>query len=173
MATRREAAGTGYSSMTVIFKTAGFAGSGQHAVISASPLHGILPPWHNATTYGWIAFHAVAGKNPGKDVPLVPTAEETAMCALERPIHPMPEDVDARLEARGLREAYDARPPYQRNDYLGWIGRAARPETREKRIAQMLDELEGGDSYMGMAWRPAARSARVDGPGPGAGGGAD
>lgn len=48
--------------------------------------------------------------------------------------------------------AYDARPPYQRNDYIGWIDRAKRPETRTKRIAQMLAELEQGDVYMKMEW---------------------
>ena len=54
---------------------------------------------------------------------------------LKRPLHPMPEDVADRLSAAGLRAAYDARPPYQRNDYLSWIDRARRPGTREKRIA--------------------------------------
>lgn len=72
---------------------------------------------------------------------------------LKRQIQPMPQDVAARLEARGLARAHAARPPYQRNDYLAWIARAKRPETREKRIAQMLDELEGGQLYMKMPWR--------------------
>jgi len=51
------------------------------------------------------------------------------------------------------RAAYDVRPSYQRNDYIGWITRAKRPETRQKRLDQMLDELEKGDVYMKMAWR--------------------
>lgn len=70
----------------------------------------------------------------------------------------MPDDIAARLDALGLRAAYDARPPYQRNDYLGWIARAKRPETREKRVAQMLDELADGTLYMKMRWSPASRS---------------
>ena len=65
----------------------------------------------------------------------------------------MPEDVRAVLDGRGLRNAYDARPPYQRNDYVGWIERARRPATRLRRIEQMLDELEAGDRYMKMPWR--------------------
>ena len=73
--------------------------------------------------------------------------------SLTRPIQPMPEDIADRLQSEGLRAAYDARPPYQRNDYLGWIARAKRPETRQKRIAQMLAELAAGDTYMKMAWR--------------------
>lgn len=76
------------------------------------------------------------------------------MTALQRPRHPMPSDIEERLASCDLREAYDARPAYQRNDYLGWIERAKRPETREKRLSQMLSELEAGDRYMNMAWRP-------------------
>lgn len=72
--------------------------------------------------------------------------------ALTRPIQAMPEDIATRLDATALRVAYDARPPYQRNDYLAWIARAKRPETREKRIVQMLEELTAGDVYMKMAW---------------------
>lgn len=72
---------------------------------------------------------------------------------LTRDTHPMPDDVAARLAAAGLRAAYDARPAYQRNDYLGWIARAKRAETREKRIAQMLGELAGGRLYMKMVWK--------------------
>ncbi|WP_281396798.1 YdeI/OmpD-associated family protein [Mesorhizobium silamurunense] len=64
----------------------------------------------------------------------------------------MPEDVRAVLAERGLMAAYDARPDYQRNDYLGWIVRAKRPETRRKRLNQMLDELALGSVYMNMAW---------------------
>lgn len=71
---------------------------------------------------------------------------------LKRALHPMPEDVRAALDERGLMPAYRARPPYQRNDYLGWIGRAKREPTRHKRLAQMLDELARGDVYMHMAW---------------------
>jgi len=75
--------------------------------------------------------------------------------ALTRAQHPMPDDIDRRLAEAGLRPAYDARPAYQRNDYLGWIGRAKRAATREARIVQMLDELRGGRLYMKMLWRKA------------------
>lgn len=72
---------------------------------------------------------------------------------LKRRRHPMPADVRDALVRHGLVERYRARPPYQRNDYLGWIGRAKRPETREKRLAQMLEELAAGDRYMRMPYR--------------------
>jgi uncharacterized protein YdeI (YjbR/CyaY-like superfamily) len=64
----------------------------------------------------------------------------------------MPELVRKALGAGGLRAAYDARPPYQRNDYLGWINRAKKMETKLRRLQQMLDELEAGDRYMRMRW---------------------
>jgi uncharacterized protein YdeI (YjbR/CyaY-like superfamily) len=64
----------------------------------------------------------------------------------------MPDLVREALDQRGLREKYDARPPYQRNDYLLWINKAKRDETRQKHLAQMLDELEAGGVYMGMIW---------------------
>ncbi|WP_246225910.1 hypothetical protein [Chelativorans xinjiangense] len=32
--------------------------------------------------------------------------------ALQRPLNPMPDDVRAELETRGLMAAYEARPPY-------------------------------------------------------------
>lgn len=66
----------------------------------------------------------------------------------------MPDYVEQALDAQGLRDAYDRRPWYQRNDYLGWITRAKREETRRKRLQQMLEELRSGDVYMKMDWRP-------------------
>ena len=68
--------------------------------------------------------------------------------------HPMPAFIREALVARGLMEAYRLRPPYQQNDYIGWITRARLESTRQKRLAQMLDELEGGTRYMKMAWHP-------------------
>lgn len=65
----------------------------------------------------------------------------------------MPAFVREVLVRRNLMDAYGARPPYQQNDYVGWITRAKRPQTREKRLAQMLDELAGGDRYMNMPYR--------------------
>lgn len=69
-----------------------------------------------------------------------------------RPREDMPDFVREALEARGLRAQYEARPPYQRNDYLMWINKAQREETKRKRLDQMLDELTGGGVYMRMKW---------------------
>ncbi|MEN9706570.1 MAG: hypothetical protein RIS31_136 [Actinomycetota bacterium] len=62
----------------------------------------------------------------------------------------MPEEILVLLRSEKLYEDYLARPAYQQNDYLGWISRAAREETRIKRINQMLDELRAGGVYMKM-----------------------
>ena len=52
-----------------------------------------------------------------------------------------------------LTATYPARPPYQRNDAVGWINRAAKPETQQQRLAQVIDERAAGDRYMNMAYK--------------------
>ena len=74
-----------------------------------------------------------------------------------RPRYPMPKFMRDALDQEGLMDAYNARPPYQRNDYIGWITRAKREETKQKRLNQMLDELEIGGVYMKMEWNPKER----------------
>jgi len=66
----------------------------------------------------------------------------------------MPELIRDAINARRLMDAYHARPAYQRNDYIGWITRAKFEATKQKRLNQMLDELEGGKLYMNMKWNP-------------------
>ncbi len=68
----------------------------------------------------------------------------------------MPDFVRDALEAEKLMQAYNERPPYQRNDYLGWIAKGKRQATQEKRLRQMLDELQQGGIYMKMD-HPASR----------------
>ena len=72
---------------------------------------------------------------------------------LKRPKHRMPADVRKALVAAGLLDRYGARPDYQRNDYIGWIIRAVRDETRAERLNQMLQELKAGDRYMKMVFK--------------------
>ncbi len=74
--------------------------------------------------------------------------------AARREIHPMPDYVMKALEHENLFEAYESRPPYQQNDYIGWITGAKRDDTRAARLAQMLDELRNDDRYMKMAYKP-------------------
>ena len=77
---------------------------------------------------------------------------------LKRARYAMPGFVQNALVEQGLMEAYQKRPPYQRNDYIGWITRAKRQATIDKRLAQMLAELERGDKYMKMDYLPKQRS---------------
>jgi len=72
---------------------------------------------------------------------------------LKRKIHPMPDYIIAALRKEDLMELYNKRPPYQQNDYIGWITRGKQEANREKRLRQMLDELRSGNAYMGMAYK--------------------
>jgi uncharacterized protein YdeI (YjbR/CyaY-like superfamily) len=75
------------------------------------------------------------------------------MSNLKRPQYPMPNDIALALIDARLIEAYRARPDYQQNDYIAWITRAKRDETRQKRLQQMLQELKRGHLYMKMAYK--------------------
>lgn len=66
--------------------------------------------------------------------------------------YPMPDDIAHTLESNNVLEAYNSRPPYQKNDYIGWITSAKQEETRQKRLEQMIDELKKGNVYMKMKW---------------------
>ena len=79
---------------------------------------------------------------------------------LKRPRYAMPTFVRQALEQAELRDAYEGRPPYQRNDYLWWITTAKREKTQRNRLTQMLDELALGDVYMNMPWRPQPQPSR-------------
>ena len=83
---------------------------------------------------------------------------KTDFSNLSRPIHPLPDFVLKALTERKLLSAYQQRPPYQQNDYIGWINRAKRFQTKQKRLDQMLDELERGDVYMRMDYKPRKTS---------------
>lgn len=70
-----------------------------------------------------------------------------------REVHAMPDFIRAALENAKLLDAYEARPPYQRNDYIGWITDAKRDQTRDVRLKQMLAELRSADRYMKMPYK--------------------
>jgi uncharacterized protein YdeI (YjbR/CyaY-like superfamily) len=74
---------------------------------------------------------------------------------------PMPGNVRGALAKRKLTEAFEARPDYQRNDYLKWISSANGPTTKQQRIDQMLDELEKGGLFKGEPWTPPPAVAKA------------
>jgi uncharacterized protein YdeI (YjbR/CyaY-like superfamily) len=84
-------------------------------------------------------------------------AMSDASSRLKRAVYPMPDFVGEALKEAKLEAAYAARPPYQRNDYIGWFTRAKLPETQQKRLSQMLDELARGDAYMNMPYRSKSK----------------
>lgn len=70
-----------------------------------------------------------------------------------RPRWEIPASMAEALHREGLQGAYDARPPYQRNDYISWITGAKQASTQERRLGQMLEELRTGDAYMGRPYK--------------------
>jgi hypothetical protein len=70
----------------------------------------------------------------------------------------MPYFVKQALEERGLMAKYQERPAYQQNDYIGWINNANLQEMKEKRLHQMLEELEEGGIYMKMSHSPSRKN---------------
>lgn len=73
---------------------------------------------------------------------------------LKRPKQAMPGFVKQALKKKGLLEAYKKRPEYQQDEYIGWINEAKLPDTKQKRLNQVLDELEKGGVFMGVVHPP-------------------
>lgn len=69
----------------------------------------------------------------------------------------MPVFVKNALEAQGLIKDFEKRPAYQQNDYIGWINKAKRDSTKQKRLEQMLEELKQGGVYMKMSHPASAK----------------
>ncbi len=70
----------------------------------------------------------------------------------------MPEYIRRALEQHNVVCDYEARPAYQQNDYIGWIERAKKQETKEKRLRQMIEELKAGGVYMKMKHPASAKN---------------
>ncbi len=76
---------------------------------------------------------------------------------LKRQRNKMPGFVRKALQESNLARDFEQRPAYQQNDYIGWINRAKKQETKDKRLKQMLDELEQGGVYMKMKHAASAK----------------
>ena len=81
------------------------------------------------------------------------TIEDGKAARLTRPVYLIPDFVREALVKHQLVDAYRARPPYQQNDYIGWIIHAKREKTQLRRLQQMINELKDGTRYMKMKWR--------------------
>jgi Bacteriocin-protection, YdeI or OmpD-Associated/Domain of unknown function (DU1801) len=71
--------------------------------------------------------------------------------------HPIPDFVLNALEGSKLFDAFESRPPYQQNDYIGWIIEAKQLATQQRRLVQMLDEPRQGNRYMKMPYKPKGK----------------
>lgn len=78
-----------------------------------------------------------------------------------RPRYPMPNYIRNALNERGLMDAHRARPPYQQINCIGslCVTRAKQKATKQKRLDQMLGELENRGVYMKMNWNPKNSSS--------------
>ena len=83
----------------------------------------------------------------------------TDFSRLKRKKQAMPAFVRNALNQRGLMDDYRRRPAYQQNDYIAWIIRAKKDETRHRRLEQMLSELELGGVYMKMKHPASAKGS--------------
>lgn len=58
----------------------------------------------------------------------------------------LPEDAAAAVEAnRAASETWERLAPSHRREYVTWVEEAKRPETRQRRIAQMVERLARGE----------------------------
>lgn len=65
----------------------------------------------------------------------------------------MPAFVRRAIINHDVMSLYKQRPPYQQNDYIMWINKAVKEETKTKRLNQMIEELKDGELYMKMKWK--------------------
>ena len=72
-------------------------------------------------------------------------------------VYLLPDFIDDFLKENKLDEAYEKRPAYQKNDYIGWIGRSRTEKILIKRLDQMVDELKDGNKYMKKRYSPAVK----------------
>lgn len=56
----------------------------------------------------------------------------------------IPKDLREAISLADLLTQFKDRPYYQRKDYVGWIEDAKLPETRERRIRRVIEELQKG-----------------------------
>jgi exonuclease III len=70
----------------------------------------------------------------------------------QRPRYELPDLIHEALNERGLMDAYRSRPAYQQNGYIGTlcVTRAKLETTKQKRLSQMQEELEGEKRYINI-----------------------
>jgi len=84
-----------------------------------------------------IIIHKIAA-----DLPPAPMKKDPSPLRRER--YSLPDFIRQTLGDHSLWAAYTPRPPYQQNDYIGWIIRAKQEVTKQKQLNQILNELKAG-----------------------------
>jgi uncharacterized protein YdeI (YjbR/CyaY-like superfamily) len=113
-------------------------------------VRGIATPATTAAAAAAKANSSAAKQNN----PRAGVATDAKRPRVSRPILEIPDDLKKALDDNGLWERYRARPPYQQNNYVGWVIGSKRPGIRNKRLMQFVDELRSGAQYMGSAYTP-------------------
>jgi hypothetical protein len=69
-------------------------------------------------------------------------------------VPPIPGTVQSALAKKHLVDAFQARPDYQRRDYLKAIEHAFGTAAKQKLIDQLVADLEHGKQFQGKPWEP-------------------
>jgi uncharacterized protein YdeI (YjbR/CyaY-like superfamily) len=73
------------------------------------------------------------------------TADRTGVYSFERENAVLPPEYEERLRANEAASQYfDAKPPWYRRSAVHWVMSAKRGETRERRLAQLIEDSAGG-----------------------------
>ena len=79
---------------------------------------------------------------------------KTGLYSYEKPLAKLTKAEDAKLRRHKAAWRYwEAQPPGYRKLVLNWITTAKRPETREKRLATLIDDCAAERRIAGYDWR--------------------
>ncbi len=88
------------------------------------------------------------------------TADKTAIYSYEQPVAALAEDEEARLRADPDAWAdWERRPPSYRRTVVHWVTSAKRPDTRERRLAALIEDSAAGRPIRPLRWTRDGRSS--------------
>jgi hypothetical protein len=97
------------------------------------------PPWILPIGAAWLRDNDV-GDGANVAVVLAPDGHQIATIS--------PDIAAALTEEPEARAFFESVAPFYRNNYIRWIESAKRPETRSKRIAEMVQSLKAGEKRL-------------------------
>lgn len=96
-----------------------------------------------------------AGVQGGEEV------DVTVALDLEPRTVEIPADLQAALEAAGARAAFEKLAPSMKKEYVRQVGSARAQETRERRIAKIVEKLAGSCAHTAMGAAPGEQGAAL------------